>query len=120
MAFEQKAVESNTSVKLRLGDEVEMGNSVFKVALAVPNALEEDEATRAVDEADLALLHKDAEMAEGYANHDEVEEAEGDEEDDDGEGGYVDEDAYDDIDEEGDDYDEGDQEDDEEDEVSLN
>lgn len=118
MALEQKAVESSTSVKLRLGDEVEMGNSVFKVVLAVPNALEEDEATRAVDKADLALLHKDEEMAEGYANHD-VEEAEDDEQAYDGEGGQVDEDAYD-IDEEGDDYDEEVQEDDEEDEVSLN
>ena len=44
-----------------------MGNSVFKIMLAVPNAMEEDEATTAVDEADLAALQKDQEMADGNA-----------------------------------------------------
>lgn len=80
--LEQKAVEANTTVKLRLGDEVEMGNSVFKVALAVPDAMDDEEATRAVDEDDLAQLHKDQDMAEGDAHHDEEEEDEGDEDSD--------------------------------------
>lgn len=100
-ALEQKAVEANTTVKLRLGDEVEMGNSIFKVALAVPDAMDDEEATRAVDEDDLAQLHKDQDMAEGDAHHAEEEEAEGDE-DPDGDYGA---DAYG-IDEDEDDEDE--------------
>lgn len=55
----QKQVASHATLKLRLGDEVEMGNSIFKVFLVVPNPGEDEEATTSIDDNDLAQLQKD-------------------------------------------------------------
>ena len=62
---------------LRLGDEVEMGNSIFRVDLVVPNPLEDDEATTAIDDDEIAML-KDEDM--GVLVHHEVHDAEEEEE----------------------------------------
>ena len=60
-----KQLSTGTTVLLRLDDEVEMGNSVFRVDLVVPNPFEEDEATASIDDEDIAALqHKDEEMGE--------------------------------------------------------
>jgi len=58
-----KQVATQTTVQLRLGDEVEMGNSVFKIVLVVPDP-NEDEATTLVDDHDIQELHNDEEMGD--------------------------------------------------------
>jgi hypothetical protein len=61
----QKQVTTNTTKQLRLGDEVEMGNSLFRIALVVPNPEDEDEATKTVtDDNEIAQLQKDYEMGD--------------------------------------------------------
>lgn len=66
---------------LRLGDEVEMGNSVFRVDLVVPNPLEDDETTTAIDDDEIAML-KDEDMGVPMPNH-EVHDIEDDDDDED-------------------------------------
>merc|ERR1712216_118630 len=78
----QNQVATEQTVLLRLGDEVEMGNSIFRVDLVVPNPLEDDEATTAIDDDEIAML-KDEDM--GVLVHHEVHEAEEEDEDDDDE-----------------------------------
>ena len=75
----QNQVATEQTVLLRLGDEVEMGNSIFRVDLVVPNPLEDDEATTAIDDDEIAML-KDEDM--GVLVHHEVHDAEEEEEED--------------------------------------
>lgn len=79
----QTQVATEQTVLLRLGDEVEMGNSIFRVDLVVPNPLEDDEATTAIDDEDIAML-KDEDMgvAVAHGGHD-AEEVDDDDEDED-------------------------------------
>ena len=94
--FPQKQIAEKTTVLLRLGDEVEMGNSVFKVELVVPSPIEE-EATTSIDHDDLAQLQKDQDIGNGVlegdaALDDEDEEDDVDDFDEDGDDGDEDED----------------------------
>ena len=79
MAPAQNQVATEQTVLLRLGDEVEMGNSVFRVDLVVPNPLEDDETTTAIDDDEIAML-KDEDMGVPMPNH-EVHDIEDDDDD---------------------------------------
>lgn len=81
MAPAQNQVATEQTVLLRLGDEVEMGNSVFRVDLVVPNPLEDDETTTAIDDDEIAML-KDEDMGVPVPHH-EVHDIEDDDDDED-------------------------------------
>jgi len=73
----QKQVQTQSTVQLRLGDEVEMGNSVFKIVLVVPNPNEDEEATTVVEDHDIEQLQNDEEMGDDddILPHDDEEDA---------------------------------------------
>ena len=73
----QKQVQTQSTVQLRLGDEVEMGNSVFKIVLVVPNPNEDEEATTLVEDHDIEQLTNDEEMGDDddILPHDDEEDA---------------------------------------------
>mmetsp|Transcript_31286 Transcript_31286/g.45774 ORF Transcript_31286/g.45774 Transcript_31286/m.45774 type:complete len:334 (-) Transcript_31286:297-1298(-) len=72
-----KQVQTQSTVQLRLGDEVEMGNSVFKIVLVVPNPNEDEEATTVVEDHDIEQLQNDEEMGDDddILPHDDEEDA---------------------------------------------